>query len=328
MIDKRLLAIFATMMVLAAVPFVAAQPHHRMFQFEESVGVVTITTGEIGVRVAANGEVPHFSWWNETDPGTDYHVMFSRLFEANDTNDDGFFDRGVDQLVGAMFGLPMADWEFSGFVTEEQNDVITAIHFNFTNTETYDHHRPGMMTTMPGMPGMPGHTNPMDVEIQIRIHFYLATPDQFKFDLTISGWEWTSTDSILVFQFTVGESEHNRNVSDRDVERIDHEGDRFSFGNAWMEYAQNAFAGNASHQVQVKASHGEALMAQERKSIFIAFEYFGDEILDYDPILGISPLSTTWAFLGIDYNQLVLLAGGFSAFAIIVIAVKYRNNET
>jgi hypothetical protein len=78
----------------------------------------------------------------------------------------------------------------------------------------------------------------------------------------------------------------------------------------------------------VKASHGEALMAQEHKSIFIAFEYFGDETLDYDPILGISPLSTTWAFLGIDYNQLVLLAGGFSAFAIIVIAVKYRNNGT
>lgn len=315
------------MMVLASVPFVAAQPHHRMFQFEESLGVVTITTGEIGVRVAADGEVPHFAWWNETDPGTDYHIMFNRLFEANDTNENGAFDRGIDYLVGSLFRLPMDDWEFSGFVTEEQNDVITAIHFNFTNTNTYDHHGSGM-TTIPGMPGMPGHTNPMDVEIQIRIHFYLATPDQFKFDLVVSGWEWTSTDSILVFQFAVGESEHNRNISERDVSTIDHEGQEFTFGNAWMEYAQNAFAGNASHQVQVRASHGDPLMVQERKSIFIAFEYFGDETLEYDPILGITALATTWTFLGIEYNQLVLLAGGFSALAIIVIAVKYRNNGT
>jgi hypothetical protein len=298
-----------------------------MFDYGESLGQVTITTGEIGVRVSAYNEVPHFQWWNETDPGTDYHIMFNRLFEVNDTNENGAFDAGIDRLVGAMFALPHADWDFSGFVTEEQNDVITAIHFNFTNTETYDHHGPGM-TTMPGMSGMPGHMSQMDVEIQIRVHFFLATPDQFKFDMRISGWEWTYDDSLLVFQFTVAESEHGRFIGDRDVTGIEHEGQQFSFGNAWMEYAQHAFAGNASHQVQVKASHGDALMAQEHKSIFLAFENFGEETLDYDPILGISPLSTTWTFLGIDYNQLILLAGGFSAFALIVIAVKYRNNGT
>ncbi|MHA2142787.1 MAG: hypothetical protein ACXADC_08315 [Candidatus Thorarchaeota archaeon] len=327
MIDKRLLAALAAVMVLASVPFVAAQPHHRMIDYRESLGVITISTGEIGVRVAADGEVPHFSWWNETTPGTDYHIMFSRLFEANDTNENGVFDPRIDQLVGDMFGLPMENWEFSGFVTEEQNDVITAIHFNFTNTENYDHHRPGM-TTMPDMHQMPGHTNTMEVEIQIRVHFYLATPDQFKFDLKISGWEWTNTDSILVLQFSVGESDHGRHISDRDVSRIDHEGRRFSFGNAWMEYEQHAFAGNASHQVQVRASHSDPMMMHERKPIFLAFEYFGDETLDYDPVIGISPLSTTWTFLGIDYTQLVLLAGSFSVLAIIVIAVKYRNNGT
>ncbi|MHA3964663.1 MAG: hypothetical protein AM325_014120 [Candidatus Thorarchaeota archaeon SMTZ1-45] len=324
MINRRLLAALAAMVVLASVPFVAAQPYRHMFQFEESLGVVSITTGEIGVRVTADGEVPHFHWWNETDPGTDYHIMFNRLFEANDSNEDMIFDPGVDAIVGGAFSLPKADWDFSGFLTEEQNDVVTALHFNFTTTETYDHG--SGMVTMPGMHRIPGHTNPMDVEIQIRIHFYLATPDQFKFDLRISGWEWTNTDSILVFQFTVGESEHNRNISERDVSRVDQEGTKFSFGNAWMEYAQHAFAGNASHQVEVRASHGEGLMAQEHKSLFIAFEYFGDETLDYDPILGISPLSTTWTFLGIDYNQLVLLAGGFSVLAIIVIAVRYRNS--
>ena len=72
----------------------------------------------------------------------------------------------------------------------------------------------------------------------------------------------------------------------------------------------------------------EGRHAQEHNSIFLAFENFGDETLDYDPTLGISPLSTgaTWTFLGIDYNQLVLVAGGASVVALIVIATKFRNN--
>ncbi|MFW9845132.1 MAG: hypothetical protein ACFFD6_00165 [Candidatus Thorarchaeota archaeon] len=328
MIDKKFLVVLVAVTVLTSLPLVAAQPHHRGFQYEQSQGVVTMTTGEIGVRISASGEVPHFSWWNQSEPGSDYHVMFNRLFEANDTNEDGVFEPGVDEFVGALFSLPMADWEFSGFLTEEQNDVITAIHFNFTNTDTYDHHGSGMQTTMPGMPGGPGHMNPMDVEIQIRVHFYLATPDQFKFDLRISGWEWTHDDSILVFQFAVAESEHEHMMGDREVPSIEHEGSKFSFGDAWMQYEQSGFAGNASHQVQVRASHGGGLMAQEHNSIYLAFENFGDEPLEYDPILGLSPLSTgtTWTVLGIDYNQLVLVAGGASVVALIAISVKLRNN--
>ncbi|MFX0107796.1 MAG: hypothetical protein ACFE7R_05915, partial [Candidatus Hodarchaeota archaeon] len=305
----------------------AAQPHHSGFQYEQSLGVVSIATGEIGVRVSANGEVPHFSWWNQSEPGTDYHVMFSRLFEANDTNGDGTFEVGIDGFVGGVFSLPMADWEFSGFLTEEQNDVITAIHFNFTNTETYDHHSPGMQITVPGMTSGPGHMNPMNVEIEIRVHFYLATPDQFKFDLRISGWEWTDDDSILVFQFAVAESDHGQMMEDREVPSIEHEFNRFSFGDAWMQYEQNAFAGNASHQVSVRASHGEGLMAHDHNSIFLAFENFGDETLDYDPILGISPLSnlTIGTILTMNYYQLMLLAGGISVMALIIIGTRSRG---
>ncbi|MFQ5831598.1 MAG: hypothetical protein ACE5H4_02755 [Candidatus Thorarchaeota archaeon] len=323
MFNKGVLVTLAALVLLVSAPFAVAQPHRGM-QHQYSMGVATITTGEIGVMVSSNGEVPHFRWWNETDPGTDYHIMFLRLFEANDTNGDGMFVPGEDRLVGAMFVLPVAGWEFNGFVEEEQNGVVTAIHFNFTSTETYSHQGAGMTTTMPGMPGMPGHMNPMVVEIQIRVHFYLATPDQFKFDLRISGWEWTYNDSILVFQFTVSESEHNRIQSPREVDIIEHEGNRFTFGHGWMEYAQNAFAGNASHQVQVHASHGDALGPQEGKSIYLAFENFGSDDLDYDPTIGLSQLATTWTFFGIDYIQLLVLAGGVTAVALVVIVRARR----
>ncbi|MHA2601310.1 MAG: hypothetical protein AM324_004165 [Candidatus Thorarchaeota archaeon SMTZ1-83] len=323
MIKKGVLVTLIAAVLLASAPFAVAQ-HQHGFHFEHSVGATTISTAEIGVMVSANGEVPHFRWWNESDPGTDYHVMFSAFFEANDTDMDGAFTPGEDQHIGAVFSLPMADWEFSGFVTEEQNDVVTALHFNFTNTDTISHQGPGMMTTIPGMPGMPGHTSPMDIEIQIRVHFYLATPDQFKFDLRVSGWEWTYDDSILVFQFRVAESQHLHSQVGQ-VSEIAHEGNKFSFGYGWMEYTQNAFAGNATHQVQVRASHGPAMGTQDGNAIFIAFENFGNETLDYDPIIGFTQLGTTWTFFGIDYTQLLILAGGVSIVAVVVIAAKNRQ---
>ncbi|MFW9943491.1 MAG: hypothetical protein ACFFB7_00680 [Candidatus Sifarchaeia archaeon] len=323
MINKVVLVTLAAAVLLATAPFAVAQ-HQHAFHYDHSFGETSITTGEIGVMVNSDGEVPHFRWWNESDPGTDYHVMFSAFFEASDTNEDGAFTPGEDQHVGAIFPLPMADWDFSGFVTEEQNNVVTALHFNFTNTDTISHPGSGMMTTMPGMPGMPGHTNPMDIEIEIRVHFYLATPDQFKFDLRVSGWEWTYEDSILVFQFRVAESQHLHSGIGQ-LSEIEHEGNKFSFGYGWMEYAQNAFAGNASHQVQVHASHGPAVGTHEGNAIFIAFENFGNETLDYDPIIGFTQLGTTWTFFGIDYNQLLLLAGGVSIVAVVVIVAKTRQ---
>ncbi|UCH03582.1 MAG: hypothetical protein JSW05_08245 [Candidatus Thorarchaeota archaeon] len=323
MINKGVLVTLVAAVLLATAPFAVAQ-HQHGFYYEHSFGETSITTGEIGVMVNSNGEVPRFRWWNESDPGTDYHVMFSAFFEANDTDKDGAFTPGEDQHVGAIFPFPMVDWEFSGFVTEEQNDVVTALHFKFTSTDTISHHGPGMMTHIPGMSGMPGHMSPMDVEIEIRVHFYLATPDQFKFDLRVSGWEWTYDDSILVFQFIVAESQHLHSQM-RQVSDIDHEGNRFSFGYGWMEYAQNAFAGNATHQVQVHASHGPCMGVQEGNAIFIAFENFGNETLDYDPIIGFTQLGTTWTFFGIDYVQLLILAGGVSIVAVVVIVAKNRQ---
>jgi len=89
-----------------------------------------------------------------------------------------------------------------------------------------------------------------------------------------------------------------------------------------MECAKYAFTGNGTHQVQMKASHGNTEQNQESKSVYLAFEYFGNETLDYDPTLGV--LST--AANPLDITTMLLVGG--SAAAVIVVAaliVKMRG---
>ena len=106
----------------------------------------------------------------------------------------------------------------------------------------------------------------------------------------------------------------------------DESGYRFEFGNAYMECAEFAFADNSTvepHQVQMKATHGEADGGSIGKSVYLAFEYFGDETLDYDPTLGIlsdgDPLPLT-------SEQLVLVAGG-AVVLLVVIALVVRTRR-
>ncbi|MFX0106762.1 MAG: hypothetical protein ACFE7R_00605 [Candidatus Hodarchaeota archaeon] len=317
MITKRKNAMFtlALAVLLASVPFVAAQSSG--IQYEHANGVVTLSTDSIGVKVSAFNQVPHFHFWDENDsaPGADYHVLFSKFFEANDTNTNGVYDPGVDTRHGDPYVLPNDDWEFSGFLTEEEGDVVTEVHFNFTNEDTFTPPVPTGLATIP---------TSMDLEIEIRVHIDLTNANEMKFDFSLEGWEWMDNDSILVFQFTLAESAHGGNVGTgepADFEQ-DAQGYRFDFGEAYMECAEYAFTGNGTHQVQMKASHGEADQGQIGKSIFLAFEYFGNESLDYDPILGIEPTSDGT----LDSDTLLLLGVGALAILIVLaIVVKLKR---
>ncbi|MHA2602011.1 MAG: hypothetical protein AM324_007775 [Candidatus Thorarchaeota archaeon SMTZ1-83] len=312
---KAMIITLALAALLASVPFVAAQSSG--IEYQHANGVVSLTTDTIGVKVSAYNQVPHFHFWDENDttPGADYHVLFSNIFEANDTNDNGVYDAGVDHRYGDPYTLPATDWDFSGFITEQDGDVITAVHFNFTNSETY---APPVTTVLADMPIS------MNLEIEIRVHINLTNSNQMKFDFSLEGWEWMYEDSLLVFQFTVAESEHGQNAGTSEPADFnqDSEGYRFEFGDAYMECAKYAFTGNGTHQVQMKASHGNTEQNQESKSVYLAFEYFGNETLDYDPTLGV--LST--AANPLDITTMLLVGG--SAAAVIVVAaliVKMRG---
>jgi len=307
----------AVVALLASVPFVAAQ--EGGIQYQHANNVVTVTTDALGVRVTAFNQVPHFTIWDENDttPGTDYHVTFVKLFEANDTDEDGAYDPDVDHVVGMPFALPTSDWEFSGFVTETEGEVVTAIHFNFTSEESFAPPAP----ETPGSPMQPS----MELEIEIRVHLNTTAMDRMKFDLALEGWEWIYNDTILVFQFVIAESQHGVNEGTGAPADFaeDESGYKFEFGEAWMECAKFAFADNSTHehQVQVKASHGEGEQGSTGNVVYIAFENFGNDSLDYDPTLGILsedvvPLPT----------ETLLIVGGVVAVLLIVgIVLKMRR---
>ncbi|MFX1544077.1 MAG: hypothetical protein ACFFCR_13805, partial [Promethearchaeota archaeon] len=193
-VRRTLMFALALAALLAALPFVAAQS--TGIQYQHANGVVTLTTDDIGIKVSAVNNVPHFQFWDESDdtPGADYHVTFSKLFEANDTNNNGAYDAGIDYRYGDPYTLPTDDWDFSGFATDEEDGVVTGVHFNFTNEDTFV---PPISVALAEMPSS------MNLEIEIRVHINLTNSNEMKFDIKLEGWEWAYADSILVFQFTV-----------------------------------------------------------------------------------------------------------------------------
>jgi len=315
---KKTIMALALFALVASLPLVSAQGNGM--QYQHSQGMVELSTDEIGIKVTAMNQVPHFHWWNITENETEYHVMFLKLFEATDNDTNGAYTPENDTIVGAPFALPSSEWDFSGFDTEEDGTGnVTAVHFNFTNTETFE-----PPVTGPGS-GMPS----FDVTIQIRVHMDMENPDQMKFDLVVDGWEWAQEDSILVFQFTVSESDRGEENGTREPPDFVQEGNQFEFGGAFMEYAENASAGDA--QAQVRGTYGQAPEGETGKSTYLAFEYFGNETLEYDPTIGLSSTEdgtddgTDNGGLGIDYTQLAIIGGGIILVVLVILAVKRKG---
>lgn len=309
--SKLMLAFLALFMLGLGVPMAAAQGN--AIQYQNAAGNVTLTTDDIDIRISGVSQTPHFHWWDPDSPDVDYHVMFVKLFEANDTDVDGVFTLNTDMMVGPAYALPTSEWEFEGFEFEMEGDNVTAVHFNLTSTESHDPRPEGL-----GMGNLP-NMDPFDVMVQLRIHIDLENPGEMKFDVVIDGWEWTHDDSILVLQFTVSESNHGQSAGDRDPTGFSEDATKFSFGAGYMEYEETAMA--AQNQIEVKASHGEGTGLEAGESVYLAFEYFGNETLEYDPILGVE--SETGNILT---DNILLIAGVGVVIAVVaIVALKARK---
>jgi hypothetical protein len=302
------------MLVGICIPLAAAQGNSLEYQY--SAGIVSLTTDDIAIKVTGNNQAPHFHWWDPNTPDVDYHVMFVKMFEANDTNSDGVFNNASDRVIGAPFALPTTDWDFSGFITEDDGENTTAVHFNFTTTTEHDPRPEGVGMDFGGLPSMPA----FNVSIEVRVHLNLTNAGEMKFDLIVEGWDWTYEDSILVLQFTVTESSHGQLQGDADPAGFHKTGTKFQFENGYFEYEETALAAN--NTLEVKASYGEGIGQEAGQSIYLAFENFGDDTLEYDPILGIE--STDGTSFVPDTMTLALIGGAIVVLLIVVVVVKRR----
>ncbi len=314
--SKITLALFTLLLVGVGTPLAAAQGNSAEYNY--SAGIVSLTTDDISIKVTGNNQAPHFHWWDPNTPTVDYHVMFVRMFEANDTDGNGIFDNATDHIVGAPFVLPATNWTFSDFEVEEDGGNITAVHFNFTTTAEHDPREeiPGKDYGM--LPNMPS----FDVYVQVRVHLNLSTPGEMKFDLVVDGWNWTYSDSILVMQFTVTESAHGQPQGDTDPTGFHKTETKFEFSNGYFEYEPTALAANNS--LQVKASYGEGVGLEAGESIYLAFQNFGNETLEYDPIIGVDAASATSTSALVNPMTLALIGGAIVVLLVLAVIVKKR----
>ena len=310
---KTALALCALAILGLGVPLAAAQSSGILYQY--SAGIVSLETDDIAIKVTGNDQAPHFHWWDPNTPDVDYHVMFVRMFEANDTNSNGIFENDTDVMIGAPFVLPTAGWVFSDFETVEEGGNITEVHFNFTTEATFD--------PRPEGPGDDfGHLPPLasfDVNVSINVHMYLENPGEFKYDLIVEGWSWTYEDSLLVIMHTVSESAHGQNQGDNDPTGFHKVGTKFQFENGYFEYEETALAAN--NTLQVRASFGESPGSYSGNAVYLAFENFGDETLEYDPVLGVLPSE---AGLVLDPMTLGII-GGAAVLVILAIVLVRRK---
>ncbi len=262
-------------------------------EYEYTNGIATITTANITVSVNAPGNVPtlHF----KTESGLEYNVMFKQLLEYEDLNEDGAFQYNETIEGFPMVSLTSLQWLFSGFVTDEVDGEIQAIHFNFTSDEIV-----GMISP--------------DLEVNIAMHLYLEDQiidgyellggAEFKFDLFISGWDWANNDTLLALRFdiTPGEGYEIKNQNNQTVdttinttneeEKVTPLADlikqRFSIENdengAFFGYANQSKIMKEEQLSYGSVNASVSTTGDGSMQLFLSFEQFDE--LHYDPSLG------------------------------------------
>ncbi|MFX1474937.1 MAG: hypothetical protein ACFFCO_05605 [Promethearchaeota archaeon] len=273
------------------------------WQYDAPHQQVTLTTEDMTVRVTTGGEVPHFLFWATNTTGTPapvtYHVQFHQLIEFNDTNDDGTYTPGTDIVARPILSLAAIRWNFSGFITDQEDDTTTAVHFNFTLEEVQG----------------PGYD---DLFVQLRVHMNASSPDELKFDIVISGWPWAYPDTSLALRWDLMVQLPGQHTYQH-AHQTHYENRTCSFDGAYFSYRNTANAGNT--EVPVNSSIDEQT---DRTRFYIVYPHFSDETLEHDPTIGLVAPTTP-----IPGDLVVLFVVGAGALACGVIAafiiVRRRN---
>ena len=262
-------------------------------EYEYKNGIATITTANITVSVNAPGNVPtlHF----RTASGLEYNVMFKQLLEYEDLNEDGAFQYNETIEGVPMVSLTSLQWLFSGFVTDEVEGEIQAIHFNFTSDEVVGMVSPDLVVNL---------AMHLYLEDQIIDGYELLGGAEFKFDLFISGWEWADTDTLLALRFDITPGEgyeiKNQNIQTVDTtinttneeEKVAQVADQIKQRFNIENNENGAFFGYANQSRIMKEeqlSYGSvnasiSTTGDGSMQLFLSFEQFDE--LHYDPSLG------------------------------------------
>jgi hypothetical protein len=238
------------------------------YQYDPGARRVILETPTINVHVSTGGNVPHFMFWdpNFVDPNTrlTYHVQFYQLIEFNDSNGDGSYTNGTDWVMAPILGLGRVAWDFSGFLTEENNSQTTAVHFNFTLDEVQG---PGIQYD--------------DFYMELRCHINTTNDNELKFDIVISGWPWVNNDTHLALRWDLMVQSPGT-FTYRHAHQYRYENQTFAFDGAYFAYQNSANVGNDT--IDVTSSYENH---PDKTMFYLTYENFGDEVMVHDPLIGL-----------------------------------------
>ena len=284
------------LMVSSSSVMAATNGQGIQYQYNPGSKQVTLTTPTLDIRVSTDGNVPHFMFWDPTftDPANriNYHVQFIQLIEFNDTDDDGMFTAETDHVIDPILGLGRVDWDFSGFLTEEDEGATTAVHFNFT------------LNYVQG-------TGFETLYMELRCHINATNNNELKFDVVISGWPWATIDTLLALRWDLMVTMPGMHQYQH-AHRHQYENQTYSFDGAFFAYKRSANAGNET--VDVTCNYEDH---PEHTRFYLVYPNFGDELFVHDPVVGLDGSV-------VPPNALlpILIVIGAGALACLVIAAS------
>ncbi|MGM0685927.1 MAG: hypothetical protein ACQET3_03080 [Promethearchaeati archaeon] len=212
---------------------------------------------------------PHYRFFDRITNSTEYHLRLIRLFEFQDVNGDGIYSHSSDEILPTPVGLQGGDWVFKGFNYNEVNGSIQSLQFHLN-----------------GSSFSPAQSS---LRISLRHHIDITNNSVVKFDIGISGWQWTSAENALCLAAIVGSS--NRGNDSISTPLTTQQENRISFESAFLTYPPNVTFNSNSAGVNV--SLGELPNQGDGQGVLFCFPNFGGDELFYDPTFGLEELSST-----------------------------------
>lgn len=293
--NKKLTLIGLGLIALMFITMGSQAAPEQGIEYEWKNGIASVETENVTISVNTFGNLPGFHY--KLASGLNYTVIFKKLVEYEDLNEDGVFQSN-ESLTGMPFlTLTSVDWIFSDFDIEETEGLITAIHFNFTSDEII-----GVLYD--------------ELDITIAMHLYLEDQvidgyelvggTELKFDLYINGWPWDADTNLLALRFDIilSEGMQVRNQLNQPIDTtVDNSGNEKKLENkvgelkqeiAFQSEEKTAFFGYSSqaqirNQTESQFRNGDVsasycVNGDNLLKIYLSFEHF--DYLIYDPSLG------------------------------------------
>ena len=212
---------------------------------------------------------PHYRFFDRFAGTKEYHLHFLRIFEFQDIDGDGIYSDASDVILPPPVSLQGGSWFFKDFTYEEQNDSIQTLQFHLNGSSFA----------------------PLQTSLKIGLSHYIdaANTSMIKFDITISGWQWTNENSKLCLAAVIGSSD--RNGGSISKANATQKRSRIAFQSAFLSYPLNASFNSTPAEVNV--SLGEFPEQDDGQGVLFCFPNFGDNTLFYDPTIGLKDLSST-----------------------------------